>query len=387
MNRLLIVTYYRYPGGDAGSVRQHAFAKLYQELGYDVTVVGMGACTNFQLKNNDGVPYVSLRGAQNNLLAKVKNYLFFKSRLKCFLKSYGDCEYIQVVDAPVNALFYLKKYARKHNIRLIHDSVEWYSPEQFKNGKFSLPYILKDKCNTKWIDKQFSVIAISTFLEAHFKSRGINTVRIPVIMDVSAMPCEKRTDKDKTVFLYAGSPGKKDYLAEIIKGFTLLSQELLTRAELQLLGISKEQLTTLCGVEESIIDRFGKTLVCLGRVPREEVLNRLAAADFTVLLRSETQRYAKAGFPTKVVESLSTATPVITNITSDLGMYLKDGYNSIIAEDCSPAAFSKALDKAISLSSEEKKLMYTNARKTSEDYFDYRLYNQKISGLLNKEDR
>lgn len=387
MNRLLIVTYYRYPGGDAGSVRQHAFAKLYRELGYDVTVVGMGACTNFQLKNSDGVPYVSLRGAQNNLLAKVKNYLFFKSRLKSFLKSYGDCEYIQVVDAPVNALFYLKKYARKHNIRLIHDSVEWYSPEQFRHGRFSLPYILKEKYNTKWIDKQFSVIAISTFLEAHFKSRGIKVVRIPVIMDISEMPCEKRTAEDKTVFLYAGSPGKKDYLAEIIKGFTLLPQELLTRAELQLLGISKEQLTTLCGVEESIIDRLGKTLVCLGRVPREEVLNRLAAADFTVLLRSETQRYAKAGFPTKVVESLSTATPVITNITSDLGMYLKDGYNSIIAEDCSPAAFSKALDKAISLSSEEKKLMYTNARKTSEDYFDYRLYNQKISGLLNKEDR
>lgn len=387
MKKMLIISTCKYPNGDAGSVRQHAFAKLYRESGYEVTVVGMGACTNFHLKNNDGIPYVSLRGAQNNLLAKLKNYFGFKSRLKSFLKSYGNCGYIQVVDAPVNALFYLKKYARKHNIRLIHDSVEWYSPEQFKNGRLSLPYILKEKYNTKWIDKQFSVIAISTFLEAHFKSRGINTVRIPVIMDISAMPCEKRTAEDKTVFLYAGSPGKKDYIAEIIKGFAMLPQELLTRAELQLLGISKEQLTTLCGVEENAIGQLGSTLVCLGRVPREEVLNRLAAADFTVLLRSETQRYAKAGFPTKVVESLSTATPVITNLTSDLGLYLKDGYNSIIAEDCSSAAFSKALDKAISLSSEEKKLMYTNARKTSEDYFDYRLYNQKISELLNKEDR
>lgn len=387
MKKILIISTCKYPNGDAGSVRQHSFAKLYQESGYNVTVIGMGACTNFQNKQNDGVSYLSLRDAKNSFAAKVKNYLLFKSRLKSFLKSYGDCEYIQVVDAPVNALFYLKKYARKHNIRLIHDSVEWYSPEQFKNGKLAVSYIIKDKYNTKWIDKQFSVIAISTFLEAHFKSRGIKVVRIPVIMDISAMPCEKRTAEDKTVFLYAGSPGKKDYIAEIIKGFAMLPQELLTRAELQLLGISKEQLTTLCGVEESAIGQLGSTLVCLGRVPREEVLNRLAATDFTVLLRSEIQRYAKAGFPTKAVESLATATPVITNITSDLWMYLKDGYNSIIAEDCSPAAFSKALDKAISLSSEEKKLMYINARKTSEDYFDYRLYNQKISELLNKEDR
>lgn len=387
MNRLLIVTYYRYPGGDAGSVRQHSFAKLYKELGYDVTVVGMGACTNFQLKNNDGVPYVSLRCAQNTLSAKVKNYFGFNSRLKRFLKSYGDCEYIQIVDVPVNALFFLKKYAEKHNIRLIHDSVEWYSPEQFRLGRFSLPYILKEKYNTKWIDKQFSVIAISSFLEKHFKSRGINTVRIPVIMNVSAMRCEKRTAEDKTVFLYAGSPGKKDYLAEIIKGFSLLPQEILSRVELQLLGINKEKLTVLCGVEESAVEYMGNSLVCLGRVPREEVLNRLAAADFTVLLRSETQRYAKAGFPTKAVESLSTATPIITNLTSDLGLYLKDGYNSIIVSDCSPTAFSKALEKALCLSSEEKKLMYINARKTAEDHFDYRLYNLIISDLLNKEDK
>ena len=201
-------------------------------------------------------------------------------------------------------------------------------------------------------------------------------------MNVSEMPCEKRTAEDKTVFLYAGSPGKKDYLAEIIKGFSLLPQELLTRVELQLLGISKEQLATLCGVEESAVEYMGNSLVCLGRVPREEVLNRLAAADFTVLLRSETQRYAKAGFPTKAVESLSTATPIITNLTSDLGLYLKDGYNSIIVSDCLPTAFSKAVEKAITLTASEKKQMYSNARKTAEEHFDYKLYGKTLEKII-----
>lgn len=387
MKKVLLITTDKYPNGDAGSVRQYSFAKLYKELGYEVTVVGLGNCTNYQLETSDGISYISLRSSQNTLPARIKNYTGFKSKLKRFLRNYGNCEYIHVVSIPVNSLFFIKKYAKKHNIKLIHDSVEWYSPEQFRLGRFSLPYILKEKYNTKWIDKQFSVIAISSFLEKHFKSREINTVRIPVIMNVSEMPCEKRTAEDKTVFLYAGSPGKKDYLAEIIKGFSLLPQELLSRAELQLLGINKEQLTVLCGVEESAVEYMGNSLVCLGRVPREEVLNRLAAADFTVLLRSETQRYAKAGFPTKAVESLSTATPIITNLTSDLGLYLKDGYNSIIVSDCSPTAFSKALEKALCLSSEEKKLMYINARKTAEDHFDYRLYNLIISDLLNKEDK
>ena len=53
---------------------------------------------------------------------------------------------------------------------------------------------------------------------------------------------------------------------------------------------------------------------------------------FDVLLRYSDLRYTKAGFPTKVVESLASATPVITNITSDLEMYLKDGENSVISE-------------------------------------------------------
>lgn len=382
MKNVLLITTDKYPNGDAGSVRQYSFAKLYKDLGYEVTVVGLGNCTNYQLVTSDAISYISLRSAQNTLTARVKNYVGFKSRLKRFLSNYGNCEYIHVVNIPVNALFYIKKYAQKHNIKLIHDSVEWYSPEQFKNGRFSLQYIIKDKYNTKWIDKQFSVIAISSFLEKHFKSRGINTVRIPVIMDISAMPCEKRTDKDKTVFLYAGSPGKKDYLAEIIKGFSLLPQELLTRVELQLLGISKEQLATLCGVEDSAVEYMGNSLVCLGRVPREEVMNRLAAADFTVLLRSETQRYAKAGFPTKAVESLSTATPIITNLTSDLGLYLKDGYNSIIVSDCLPTAFSKAVEKATTLTASEKNQMYSNARKTAEEHFDYKLYGKTLEKII-----
>ena len=385
MSRLLIVTYYKYPDGDAGAVRQYSFAKLYKKAGFDVTVAGMGDYTDFKTKDYNGIPYISFRNAKNSIFYKMLNYLGFKYRLRAFLKIFGDCDYIQVVDIPPNALFYLKKYAKKHNIKLIYDSVEWYSPEQFVKGKYAVPYILKEKYNTKWIDNQFSVIAISSFLEKHFKSRGIDTVRIPVIMDIKSIPCKKNTQDKKTVFLYAGSPGKKDYLAEIVKGFSMLDKELLSGFELQLLGIEKNQLTELCGVEQSAAEYLGDSLVCLGRLPHREVIDRLSGADFTVLLRSERLRYAKAGFPTKVVESLATATPVITNLTSDLDKYLKDGYNSIIVRECSPEAFAEALKNALSLSVADKTQMYTNARKTAKEYFDYRVYADAITNFLDKE--
>ena len=53
-----------------------------------------------------------------------------------------------------------------------------------------------------------------------------------------------------------------------------------------------------------------------------------------------------AGFPTKVVESLALGTPVITNLTSDLGFCVFDGRNGVILDarseqDASPEAVAR----------------------------------------------
>ncbi|MDV2888192.1 hypothetical protein RYX45_23800, partial [Alkalihalophilus pseudofirmus] len=83
---------------------------------------------------------------------------------------------------PIFSLFYLKLLAKKKGIQLIHDSVEWYSPEEFSLGKFSPSYIINNKYNTKWIDRNFKVVAISEYLKKHYLSRKIRSIRIPVIM-------------------------------------------------------------------------------------------------------------------------------------------------------------------------------------------------------------
>jgi len=105
---------------------------------------------------------------------------------------------------------------------------------------------------------------------------------------------------------------------------------------------------------------------------------QLRQADFTVLLRSPEIRYAKAGFPTKVAESLASATPVILNLSSDLGLYIKDMREGIIVNDCSPEAMCKAFKKALSLDSDQKAEMRKRARECSEKNFDYRCYKERI---------
>ncbi len=50
-----------------------------------------------------------------------------------------------------------------------------------------------------------------------------------------------------------------------------------------------------------------------------------------------------AGFPTKFVESLGAGCPVITNYTSDLDLYLKNGFNGFVVKDLNMKVFLKFL--------------------------------------------
>ena len=63
----LIISSYNYPEGDAGSVRQHVFAKMLEDLGYDVFVIGYGKYTGAQVLQHDGVRYTSMRPNTGNV--------------------------------------------------------------------------------------------------------------------------------------------------------------------------------------------------------------------------------------------------------------------------------------------------------------------------------
>ena len=105
-------------------------------------------------------------------------------------------------------------------------------------------------------------------------------------------------------------------------------------------------------------------------------------ADYTLLLRDASLRYAKAGFPTKIVESLSCGTPPVCNLSSDLSLYLKDGENAVLAENHSPEAFCVALRTVLSFSSDERNSMRLSARKTAREQFDYKIFAESLKQLL-----
>lgn len=81
-----------------------------------------------------------------------------------------------------------------------------------------------------------------------------------------------------------------------------------------------------------------------------------------MLIRDENLRYAKAGFPTKIVESLACGTPPLCNYSSDLELYLKDRQNSIIANGHTAKDVCEAVKNALCIVKEKIGLLCEKMR-------------------------
>ena len=116
-------------------------------------------------------------------------------------------------------------------------------------------------------------------------------------------------------------------------------------------------------------------------MPVREVSEWLLQSDFTVLLR-EDRRFARAGFPSKVPESLAHGVPVLCNMTGDMALYLLDGRECVEVSAPTAEAFAGALRRALALQPGRVAEMKRNARRRAEEDFDYRNYTARLRELL-----
>lgn len=379
--RVLVCGLLRFPEGDAGSIRQKKLADMIQKLGHEVMVVGLGACTHKKTLDFRGTPYVSLRSKNDSVFGKVQSHLEYWRGLKGIMNSFKP-DAVLMDDIGVLRTMRIKGYCKRRKIDLIHDSVEWYSPEQFAHGRFSLVYTSKNLLNACLIDQSCKVIAISKYLEEHFLRRGVKKcVRIPIVVSEQDF-CEKKELKPNAVtFTYAGQPGRKDYLRMIVDAFADLHAKELEKVRVNIIGCTEEQLY-INDKDTVIPDKLKGRMTFHGYIPHDSVLRILEETDFTVLMRDPTKRYAKAGFPTKMVESLSRSTPIICNLSSDMGDYLKDGENALIVEDCDLQSLERQIRRAIEMSYEDRVAMAQKALQSARESFDMLQYLSKVEEIL-----
>lgn len=379
--KVFIVTDNRYPNNDAPSVRLHLLAKMLKEHGHEVLVYSR--CVASKEGCNDGVDYISLRGEYKTVIGNLHHYYIqYGKTIKRSIKEQKPDAILVATSLSSFLLKWLKKHRKKYGYQLFHDCVEWYSKEEFAHPYLSFDYMKKELWLKHLLLSDVKIIAISRYLMDYYKRNNIDCAYIPSVCDVDKS-FSLQTNHDKTIIFYAGSPGNKDHFAEVFRAVFQMDKEKREKLQFRIAGASKEQFLTNAQMSESEFAHIEETFYFMGRISREQVHEELCNADYTILIRPAEQRYAMAGFPTKVPESLSAGTPVICNYTSDLEMYLKHGENAVVVSDKTADGVLQGLYDAIELKESNASEMRKCARETAEKHFDYRNWGQVLNNFMN----
>jgi glycosyltransferase involved in cell wall biosynthesis len=251
---------------------------------------------------------------------------------------------------------------------VVVDSVEWYDPSHQPLGRYGPIALDFELAMRKVYRRAGNVLAISSFLRDHFAAQGCRTIRVPPTADVLGTPWSHDVPAGPVRFAYAGTPGRKDLLDVVIRGIQSADPSG-TRCTLEVVGPSPADLRELLGDGQEL----PRWVVVHGKLPRQQALDVVRNAHFAPLVRPDA-RYAHAGFPTKVVESMSVGTPVICNLTSDLRDHVRDGDTGIVSDSDTTTAFARAVTSALSMTSAERRAIRARARAEAERAFDFRRY-------------
>jgi glycosyltransferase involved in cell wall biosynthesis len=398
MKHILYVGAFRFPTGDAAAQRVLGIAKALAAAGYRVCI-GSGSATGREQDRSPNGDYIYqgflytplgyLRSQSMSPLSRVWRYCTAGKSVVNWVETLADdnCAAVIVYSPGCELIWRLLPLCKKRAVPLIVDVTEWQDGTQLPGGRWG-PIRFDQEICMRYLQKQASgIIAISSYLQTYYEARTRPAIRIPPLVDLREPKWQVGDDSCANRplrIVYAGTPGKrKDLFREIVRGFRLASR-----------GRDGMEFHVLGGADPNMLDGMGTAaaggasgrIVWHGQVPHELVPQYLAAADFSVLLRRP-ERYAMAGFPTKVVESLATGTPVIVNHTSDLSEYIRDGKEGIVVDGYSAEGLAAALERAASLGQSDRSRMRLAAQQRALASFDYTQYVDAIREFIRAQGR
>lgn len=374
---IAIITYSDYPDATPGAIRYATFAQTYVDMGFEVVLLN---------KSSDRFCH----GVRAEAIAKGNKYkrflLFSYNAIKTLKRISRNTEIDGVIiGADVSSFhaFVIKLWCRTHNIKCIFDATEWYSKEQFARWFTSKPYWGKEFLNRFVINKHSRVIAISSYLYCYFKGKGCKVTQIPIVYN-SRMDNESRLFSTKSdhmlKIIYAGSHLLMDNIPLIVKALSLVPEPFRNKIQIYLYGFEESRIKSY--VSSDVLKLVKDSLFIMGCRPHSEVMEAYITADFSILLRNPSLRVNKAGFPSKVVESMRIGVPVICNYSSDLKSYLRHKENSIIVDDLDAGVVSDLLLELVNMSQLEKEKLGYNAMQTIQEELKSQLFEDKFRYIV-----
>ena len=362
---------FAFPDGGAAARRILGNAQSLAAGGYQVLILsGQTAADDAVHPFADGIFLASTseRDSEHlpNLL-RLGRYVGMGAKSRRWLEAFGGRpDAVILYSGYTPYILQLKAWCRRRRTPLIFDAVEWYtaSPLRF----LASPYLWQTEFAMRVLNPGLDgIIAISRFLEARYAAAGVAVRRVPPTLDVAALVPGRGAKGGRLSLVYAGTPGRtKDQLNEIVAAVLALDRDG-ARLALNVYGPTAEAVRALPAMQ----GRAAPAVIAHGPVAQAAAMRAVGEADFSVLTRRP-DRVSTAGFPTKFVESLAMGTPVIANLTGDLGEHLVDGVNGLVCDGYAAAAVERALERALALTPDARARMRAAARHTAETAFDYR---------------
>lgn len=272
-------------------------------------------------------------------------------------------------------LFFMRNIysnAKRRNIKVINCVVEWYIARQFKYGYLDI-FNFWYYCLAFYRGMGISgnVVVISKKLEGYFKKRGCRVLLIPPLIDFSTISIDTHKSCDKKKFIYSGSFKNKDSMRVMLESFAGLSDEMKNNIEFHITGYSYEKLYEMSEVSPETWETVKTLIVTHSWMRYSELLELYKQVDFLLIAR-ETNRATLSNFPSKVPEMMAHGIiPVMTRVGDLPNLYLENGLDSILFEECTVESCRNAIVQAVQMSDAERKNMRDNARKKAEDCFSY----------------
>lgn len=361
------------PDGNAAAQRVLGVAKVLRDCEYNVRFSGLTRLAKAPENGIiDGFSYINYPYPDS--FRSWIRYLLGQDNSITEIKAFKP-DLVILYNHPAFAIERITKYCHNNGIKVLADVTEWYEAK----GSLLFRMIKGYDTNRRMLKSHLKVdglICISSYLTKFYKQHGVKVIEIPPLVDIEQpkwhQNIESKTNEIRLV--YAGSPGSsKDRLDLILDALDEIIPTLNKDVKFDIFGITQEQYIKTWG-DESHRDY----VVFNGHRPHEEVIKKLLEADFQIFLRPDTLT-SRAGFPTKFVETITSGTLPITNLSSNLEDYLTDGVTGFVISRLEKRFIMDTIRKALSKTTADLDYMKL---KLDNETFDFRKYGMSLSAFI-----